>query len=263
MRKLVVAVWLAVTSLVAAVPAASQVSLPPLAPGEVLLELSAVGTARTPATSATLLLNVRVEGESEEAARRALGAALRRVTATARAGGLAALDIEVTDRGVNSDPYPDSTLLNAAMVDFDVDMANSTVEPVSESAVLHGSATVNLSIRNPAGARDLQRRFAAMEGVDTSEPDFQLDDDSAARREARADALRRARADAEAYAASMNMRVARVLRVTERGGIDVMSLILGGRNEMLRSMEAAEPVTADGRILTYAAVGVDYALAPR
>jgi uncharacterized protein YggE len=79
------------------------------------------------------------------------------------------------------------------------------------------------------------------------------------------DAIRRARADADAYAATMNMRVARVLRVTERGGFDMMSAMVGIDSVLTRQMEArmGGRGRSSGQIETVALVGVDFALAPR
>ncbi|MEA3041376.1 MAG: hypothetical protein QOC65_865, partial [Sphingomonadales bacterium] len=89
MRKLIVAAWLAASSLLIAVPAAadSPFSLPPLAPGEVLLEINAVGISQAPASSATISVVISAEEASEAAARRAAATAVQRVTAAARAAG--------------------------------------------------------------------------------------------------------------------------------------------------------------------------------
>jgi uncharacterized protein YggE len=263
MRKLVVAAWLGLSSIVAAVPAASQVSLPPLAAGEVLLEVSAVGTVRSPATSASIGLAVSAEGASEAEARRNFDATLARVNAAARAAGVAAADIHAAQPTFGSDPYGmvgnsfDFRDFNVADAEA---AANSTV---AEAERFYGHAQVAIRLRNPAAAPALHRRLAEIGNVTVEPTDYALDDDSEARRQARADAIRRARADAEAYAASMNMRVARILRVTERSGTDFMSMLLGTETELMRRMEGRLRPGEEGRIETVAMIGVDFALVPR
>ena len=65
MRKLLVAGFVAASSLMMTAAAGhGPVTLPPLAPGEVLLEVNAVGIVATPATSATLTASARVTGAS-------------------------------------------------------------------------------------------------------------------------------------------------------------------------------------------------------
>ena len=252
MRKLFVAAWLAVSSILAAAPAAADgpVSLPPLAPGEVLLELSAIGINSSPATSAMITARVAGEGETEEDARRAADAVLQQVVAAARAAGVAEADIEVDDDQASS----------AGLRLFDVEEA--VTNAAVSIAAAHAGGEAVIRVRNPATAKSLQRTLAGIENVTVHAPEYRLDDDSAARRSARADAIRRARADADAYAASLNMRVARVLRVTERSGLDFMSLMAGANNGMLRQLEGIER-GRDAEVKTLVMVGVDYALAPR
>jgi uncharacterized protein YggE len=67
-----------------------------------------------------------------------------------------------------------------------------------------------------------------------------------------------ARADAEAYAASLGLRVVRVVRVTERMGLDLISLLVSN-SSLLTSM--FQPTRALGpEIPTFVTVGVDFAL---
>ncbi len=263
MRKIVVAAWLGLSSIVAAVPAASQVSLPTLAPGEVLLEIGATGTARTPATNATIGLAVAVDAATEAEARQNLQATLARVTAAARASGVAAADIHVGEPTFGSDPTGmfGNTV---SMRDFDVAEVDMNVDAGAQEAErFTGNAQVSIRLRNPAGVPALYRRLAELDNVMVQSPEYGLDDDTDARRQARAEAMRRARADAEAYAASMNMRVARMLRVTERSGTDFMSMLFGSETEYMRRMEGRSRPGMEGQIETVAMIGVDFALAPR
>jgi hypothetical protein len=259
MRKSVVAAWIAICSLVAAVPAAadSPVSLPPLAANEVLLETSAVGVARSPATSAMLSASVRVEAATEEEARRAATAAVQRVTAAARAAGVAAADIDAGAVAVSDDMYGG---MGNMMGNIDGDNMNATMDMAQ---VHYATSTVSIRLRSAAAVPGLLNALGEIENVTPGSPDYMLDDESAARRTARTEAIRSSRADAEAYAASMNMRIARVLRITERTGLDLAALAIGESSLITREMRAFERSQRDGQVSTYAIVGVDYALAPR
>jgi uncharacterized protein YggE len=268
MRKTVVAAWLAVSSLVASVPASadSPVSLPPLAANEMLLEISAVGVARTPATSATLRASVQAQGATEAEARRAAQSAVQRITAAARAAGVAAADIDAGSISAASDPY--AAMMNAVEISTVTNMAGDMgPEELGNTGageeVFYGTGTVTIRLRSAAAAPALQRALSDIDDVTAGTPDYRLDDESAARRTARTEAMRHARADAEAYAASMNMRIARVLRITERTGLDLAALAIGESSLVTREMRAFEQGQRNGQVSTYAIVGVDYALAPR
>ncbi|HEY0012198.1 MAG TPA: SIMPL domain-containing protein [Allosphingosinicella sp.] len=261
MRKLVVAAWLAVSSIVAAVPAAadSPISLPPLAPGEVLAEVTGIGVSTNAATSATLAGTVTTTGQNDAEARRALDEAIRRVTAAARAAGVASADIDLGQPQVSSDEY--DLGMNLSVAEFNT--GDIDVDAPAETLTRYGRSTLSIRVRNAAAAARLKDALNAVEHVTVHSVEYALDDDSAARRDARADAVRRARADAESYAASMNMRVARVLRVTERVGSSFTGALLSGNSALQRELEGRETDPGDGTIRTYALVGVDYALAPR
>jgi uncharacterized protein YggE len=256
MRKSVVAAWLALSSIVAAVPAAadSPISLPPLAPGEVLAEVTGLGVATNPATRASIRAAIAAPGDDDAQARRKLDDIMRQVTAAARAAGVAAADIEIGTPLLSADEYA----MTQNMSTFDVGEMNEAAPPAR-----YARMPVTILIRNPRAAAELHATLTGIEHVSVNSLDYALDDNSAPRRAARADAVRRARADAESYAASMNMRVSRVLRVTERIGSDISGTMLSGNSALLRDIEGREADVGDGTIRTYALVGVDYALAPR
>lgn len=260
MRKLVIAAWVIVASFAASVPAVadSPVSLPPVAAGEVLAEVNAVGIVRSPATSATFTAMISVQRATEAETRRAADEAVRRITAAARAAGAAAADIESSDIRVESDL---TDVYNMA-VDMAVENALGD-SPEGSSESYHGSGSVTIQLRNAANGPALQRALRAIDGVNAGTPMYRLDDESAARRGARNQALQNARADAESYAAAMNMRVARVLRVTERTGVDFLGMALSESNTAMRTFRDFERATAEGQVLTFVVVGVDYVLAPQ
>lgn len=263
MRKLVVAAWLAASSVIAAVPAAADgpVSLPPLAPGEVLLEVNGIGIARTPASHAVLTVVVRGEGATEAEARSAVQQAIAAVTAAARRAGAAPADIRTAPIEVRSDM--DYSYGNAMGIDVDMNATvDTTMGEVTEISV--ATSTVTIRLRNAAAAPDLGNALSGQAGTSVSSTSYELEDDSAARRQARAEAVSRARADAESYAASAGMRVARVLRITERTGLDSLPMMITEQRTARRFSEGPwGQREGDGFVETYAVVGVDYALAPR
>ena len=70
----------------------------------------------------------------------------------------------------------------------------------------------------------IRRALGAVENASVYQPAYALTDPGPARRAARAEALARMRAEAEAYAAALNMRVLRIVRITERAGADLFSM---------------------------------------
>jgi uncharacterized protein len=258
MRKSVIAAWAVLCSLAAAVPASadSPVSLPPLAPGEVLLEVNAVGVVRTPATSAVVTANVSAMGTTEEEARRSAQATAARVAAAARAAGVAPGDIAAGEISVDQTLSTDIYAMNAS---YEANLAEAAPE------THYASAAVVITVRSAAAVTvpALVRTLSAIEHVEAGSPQYRLDDDRAARREARARAVQNARADAESYASSMGMRIVRVLRATERTGLDAMPMMLTENNALGRFIqEGPGGSNRDAQIETYAILGVDYALAP-
>ena len=103
--------------------------------------------------------------------------------------------------------------------------------------------------------------MSPIEGVAVPDPVYALSDAGPARREARARALATLRADAEAYATAVNMRVVRIVRITERTGMDLMGLALGDSDLMRRAVGGR--ITSDPNVETLVILGADFALAPR
>ena len=99
-------------------------------------------------------------------------------------------------------------------------------------------------------------------GIFMAVPVYALTDDAGPRRQARARALEKARADAEAYAAPLNMRIVRVVRVSERLGLDLFGLF-ASEMQLLGQMFTPAMMRGGPEVYTIVTVGVDYALAPR
>lgn len=253
MRLVVLAAALA---LGAALPATAEtpVSVQPLAAGEVLLEVNALAYVTSRADRATLSVVVSAEGADAPAARRATEAKLARVVAAVRAAGIAAEDIDA-GRVTTSVGYP---LVTAEMAIATAAARTATEAEPTRTAT--GNATLTITIRNVDRVEPVRDVLAANEVESYMPPDYRLVENSAQRREARLQAMRKARADAESYAASLNMRIVRVVRVTERLGLGGLGLIASEAdtvgNLFSRSWRRSPEVD------TIVTVGVDFALAP-
>jgi uncharacterized protein YggE len=234
-------------------PAAAQVSLPPLAPGEVLVQTSTLGQIVSAPDRATLSALVSAQGPNQEVARQAARARLARVNAALAAAGIAPADIQSSEVsiGLNYAELPTELIVVAAAAGgFH---GNDAGGPTA-------TATLRITIR------DLGRLAAVREALEANEvtmaaPDYALADESAARNAARAQAMQKARAEAELYAASLNMRVARVLRISERIGLEGLNLLLTDTRAFNRLF--TRMWRPSSQVETMVAVGVDFALAPR
>jgi hypothetical protein len=194
--------WAASQERIRDLTVAGTVPVTPLGPDEVLLELQVTGISRLPGDVATVAVPVTRTGSTAAEARAALASETDRIAAAARKSGLAAADIRVSPR---EDPRiafvsePDPLMV--------AEGANSL--PKRHSA----SAFVQITLR------DLGRYESLRRSIETAQtavplPVYGLADPDRGKREARADAIRRARAEAEDYAASIGMRVGRFIRVS-------------------------------------------------
>lgn len=261
--RLVILALLGSTALLAgqAAVAQSPVAVAPLASGEVLLEVNALGVARTRADVVTLTASVNSTGATEAAARAETDARLARLAAVARSMGVSAQGIRaMAVPMVYAPPAPPPPPAPPRPI--------AVAPPAPPSAIgaarsLRRSAYGNMEVRlSDPGRVDALRRALEVAGADNvSPPVYALSDERAARRAARADALATARADAEAYAASLGLRVLRMVRVTERVGLDVLSMLGGNRN--LPGRLRARGEGAGSEVETPVMVGVDFVLGPR
>jgi uncharacterized protein YggE len=249
------------------VAAQSPVSTQPLAPGEVLLEVGALGTVTTRADTATLLVPINSSGATEAEARRAAESAADRIAGAAASAGVAAGDIR---------RYPITTGNDAVMASamLDVQLAAEAVQrpgnsrrsimrpsPADSRPAASAHSEIEINIRALEHLASLQRALAAAGADGLSDPTYALTDDHAARAEARAQAIAEARVDADAYAAALGMRVLRVVRVTERVGMDLIGTMMSQGPRMRQMMGGMEGRNPD--IVTTVALGMDFALAPR
>ncbi len=254
--------------------AQSPVTTQPLAAGEVLLEVNALGTVTNRADSASLSVSIGGSGDTEAAARTATEAKIREIRGVLRGLGIADADIRVRPVTTGTEPAPTLAGMRSYETNAVAEYENmampmeegNTAYPMEEqppSPAAYGQAAVEITVRDVGRVAAVQRTlvergiFSTGFGV----PTYLLADSSAARRAARAQAMQKARSDAEGYAASLNMRVARIVRITERIGLDGLSLFVSEAQSMTRLFV---PQMFTGlEVTTMVAVGVDFALVPR
>lgn len=260
MRLVILSLALALT---ASVPLAAETQAPvttqPLAAGEVLLEVNAFGMVGSRADRATMTFSVTGSGETEAQARAATQTAVREVRSALRRLGIADADISIgqVNASAGMTMTTETAVTNAADA-LENDMMMDTNMVMSSAS---GQAQAEIVVRNvdrvPAVQQALMER-----GIYGAVPVYVLTNDAGPRRQARTQALEKARADAEAYAAPLNMRIVRVVRVTERLGLDMLGLFA---SEMQRVGQMFTPAMMQQgpEVQTMVVVGVDYALAPR
>jgi uncharacterized protein YggE len=126
------------------------------------------------------------------------------------------------------------------------------------------SGSLTIRVRDMNRVAEVRNEIGRVEGnaaLFGTNAVFTLSDPGTARSEARMRALASARADAEAYATALNMRVARLVRVTDRVGVDLIGLMMSEPGR--RSTISGPETTPDGDAQVTVPVGVDFVLAPR
>lgn len=228
---------------------ATPVRTAALGPGEQLLELGGLGYVAAPSDRVELAAQfiVIAEPADQAAAERAFAARRTGLRAALAAAGVPAEDV------LTGSDLP--TGMTPTMIDVAPDgMASTPLYP----------ETVRIRTRPdllPA-VRDALARFSARE---IGRPAYFLADPAPSQRAARLDALARIRARAEIQAEAGGLRVLRIMRISERGGVDAMAAMVAdvqairGQGRPLNPIEGAgNPVT---EVITL--LNVDFALGPR
>jgi uncharacterized protein YggE len=237
-------------AMVLAWPASAQVALE-LKPGETLLEVQAVGQASVAPDVAYLNIGVVSTGLTAKEATDANAAQMTRVIAAIRAAGIEPRHIR--SQQINVQPRfaraGQNDYLGQAQISGYV--ANNNVA-VTVTKLDQASAVVSAAFG--AGANSVNG------------PNLGLIDNGKAVAEARKDALATARAEAESYASGLGMRIARVLRVSERG----RAADNGADNGIRYRVEPGpvmggtlETPISPGEVRQRVMLWIDYALAPQ
>ena len=250
-------------------PAAAQ----PPAATEVLLEVNAAGTVTSRADLATFRISIQVQGDSADDARRLVAERARRLTAAATSLGVAPSDIEtgpVRIETLQTFDVVDAALADlSAVADTAADRAGAAGSrpAVSPPPLPNRASTVDASSALVIRLRDLSRDEALgiaiaeiQGGLSISGPVYSLSDPRPSRTEARTRALAAARAEAEDYAAALGLRVVRMVRITDRIGTDLLSMMM---SESGRAAAVSLRESDGSNVVTVMPIGVDYVLAPR
>lgn len=209
--------------------AAACVLLAPLAAcgRETLLTVHANATTRTAPDLAIVTLGVVAQGATARAAQDAQNERMSRVMEAARAAGVAEADVQTVGFALEAQyAYPRGGPPRVT------GYASRNIVSVRLTNLGAVSGLIDATVAQ--GANELQ-------GIQ-----FTFQDEEASRNAARAQALQTARARAETYAEAADMRVVRMLSITEPGGIVPIPVDAYDRRMLGRA--AAEQAAANTQI---------------
>jgi uncharacterized protein YggE len=237
----------ALAGVLLATPAAAQITL---APGETLLEIQAVGEASAPADVAMISMGVVSTGSTAREATDANAAQMAAVVAALRRAGVEARFIQTLQ--INLQPRF-----------AHMDASDYQGQAKITGYVAQNSVSVTLT-RLSIAADVIAAGFAA--GANSvNGPTLGLRDGATALAAARRDAIAKARSEAEAYADGLGLKLARILRVSERGAYattDSYPREIHVTGAMQRAGLPAAPLSG-GEMREQATVWIDYALIPK
>ena len=235
----------AALALAAPAPAGAQNVAVDLRPGEVLLNVQAAGTSETRPDMMTVTAGVVTTGESAGAALEANSQLAERMIEAVRRHGVEPRDIRTTDLSVT--PH------------FE-ELSSEAEESGRVPRILGyvASNKVELRLRDLDSAPMLIDSLFSAGANSVEGPRFALTDPGPEERKARHAAVAAARLEADTYAEALGMRVARVLRVSERGEFDT-----GDEYIVVTGSRIRRTPIEPGELTTRISVWIDYALVPR
>jgi len=231
-------------------PAQAQDVAISLAPGEVLMKVEAEGTHRTRPDVMTITAGVVTTGPTAREALAANNALAGRLVEAIRTQGVQPNDVQTSELSV----VPQ-------LEELSNEAADRAERENRQPRILGYVATNNLEVRlrDLAKGPDIIDAFFAAGANSVRGPRFSLAEPRPAERLARHAAVAAAREEAETYAEALNMRVVRVLRVSERGDFDWE----GGESITVTGSRMRRTPIEPGELTTRITVWIDYALAPR
>ena len=196
---------------------AQSAPVPAVAPGASVLTVSAEGRSLRAPDYAVFTAGVSSRAATAEQALKDNSAAMTRTIAALKRAGAAERDIQTSNLSIDpvySDPANDAA--RAARI---------SGQPVAMPAdptprIVAYSVTNTVTVRQ----RKLGEYGALIDALvkaganQVNGPSFQIDDNETALNEARAAAIKTAQARANLYAAAANLKVARILSISESGG---------------------------------------------
>ena len=164
-----------------------------------LLSVSASAEATRVPDVASLSTGVVTQAADANAALKANSAQMAKVVATIKAAGIAERDIQTS--GINIHPQ----------------YRYAENQPPTITGY-QASNTVNIRVRDIAKLGEVLDALVASGANQVNGPNFEIDEPEAAYDEARQAALKKAQARAEMYAKSLDLRVRRIVSISEGGG---------------------------------------------
>lgn len=229
----------------APVAAGAQDPVISLAPGEVLLKVEAEGEHLSRPDLMEISAGVVTTGRTAKAALDANALLANRLLAAVRTAGIETRDVQTSQLAV------------APQFERN-DGADGDEGGVRRITGYMARNQVRLRIRDLGRAGDIVNALFEAGANEVQGPTFSLSDPAPALKEARRAAVAQARRQADTYAEALGMRIARVLKVSEReAGSEAMGYIT-----VTGSRIRAAPLEP-GQVSTQVEVWIDYAMVPR
>jgi uncharacterized protein YggE len=229
-----------------AAPVAAQDPVISLAPGEVLLKVDAEGEFLVRPDMMGISAGVVTTGRTAKEALDANAALANRLVAAVRASGVEPRDVQTSELTVN----PQFARDEAARVDNEDSIRRITGYVARNRLALR--------LRDLRSAANIVNALFEAGANEVQGPSFGLQDPAPALKGARQAGIAQARVQAETYAEALGMRIARVLRVSERDN----SIEEDGTITVTGSRIRSTPIEP-GEITVRTQVWVDYAMVPR
>jgi uncharacterized protein YggE len=216
-----------------------------LAPGEVLLQVDAQGEHRARPDVMTITAGVITTGKTAREALAANSALAGRLIDAVRRAGVEPRDVRTAELSV--DPQ------------FSEGDRAGNDDRAPRILGYRAANRLELRLRDLSTASDIVDALFAAGANSVHGPVFSLADPKPAQREARRSAVATAREEADTYAEALGMRVARVLRVSERGSFETRD----GENIIVTGSRIPRTAVEPGELSTRIDILIDYALVPR
>ena len=224
-------------------------SSPVVAPGNTVLTLSAQGQSFAKPDLGVFSAGVTGSGKTASDALAANAAKMNRVFAALKKAGIAEKDIQTSNLSLNP-VYADMSNQR------NVDPLEQQVPPIIGYQV---NNQVSVKQRKLGDFGKVIDALVAAGANQVNGPNFQMEDHDAALDEARADAMKKARARADLYARAAGLRVVRILTISEGGGYSPPMPVMYARVAMADAAPAPSPV-AEGELTLSTGVSVTFEL---
>ena len=257
-RSIPVALIAAFAAVCPAAASAQATPAPPaLVPGEVVVRIASIGVDRSPATKVAIGATLITSADTIAAARTANAALFDKVVGAVQAAGGDARKVRVVP------PARTLGFIGNEMPDVEAIMAAGNDAPREMRPNPRRTVTNRIEVQLPDYSLFEKVRDAMETAGATSVggPVLALSDDAPARRAARADAVKKAKVDAQSYADTLGLRSVRLVRINEAGTGDEMGGMMQSFMQFANLGGGLE--TAPGIVSTSQIVSVEFVLGPK